>query len=120
MGALRDVWVESDPRRAAEFRRKVDAHFREEAGSWWVLKGQVGFSQPEQMDRQLTRIYDTEVVGPAEQVAQELNALYAAGVEFLVLRVNFDFVERGELREKLQALAEDVVPLLEPAAARVA
>ena len=25
--------------RAAAFRRKVDAHFREEAGSWWVLQG---------------------------------------------------------------------------------
>lgn len=120
VGALRDVWVEADPRREGEFRRKVDAHFREEAGSWWVLKGQVGFSQPEQMDRQLGRIYDTEVVGAPDRVAEELNALYAAGVEFLVLRVNFDFVERGELREKLQALAEDVVPLLEPAAAPAA
>jgi alkanesulfonate monooxygenase SsuD/methylene tetrahydromethanopterin reductase-like flavin-dependent oxidoreductase (luciferase family) len=117
VGALRDVWVEADGRRAQEFRRKVDAHFREEAGSWWVLKGQVGFLQPEQMDRQLARIYDTEVVGPPEQAAEELNALFAAGVEFLVLRVNFDFVERAELREKLHLLAEEVVPLLEPAPA---
>jgi alkanesulfonate monooxygenase SsuD/methylene tetrahydromethanopterin reductase-like flavin-dependent oxidoreductase (luciferase family) len=103
VGALRDVWVEP-----------------EAAGSWWVLKGQVGFSQPEQLDRQLARIADTEVVGPAEQVAEGLNALYAAGAEFLVLRVNFDFVERAELREKLHAVAEDVVPLLEPAGARAA
>jgi len=117
VGALRDVWVEADPGREARFRRRVDAHFREEAGSWWVLKGQVGFSQPEQMDRQLARIYDTEVVGSAERVAEGLNELYAAGVEFLVLRVNFDFVERAELRDQLHALAQDVVPLLEPAAA---
>jgi alkanesulfonate monooxygenase SsuD/methylene tetrahydromethanopterin reductase-like flavin-dependent oxidoreductase (luciferase family) len=120
VGALRDVWVEPEARRADAFRRKVDVHFREEAGSWWVLKGQVGFSQPEQLDRQLARIADTEVVGPAEQVAEGLNALYAAGAEFLVLRVNFDFVERAELREKLHAVAEDVVPLLEPAGARAA
>jgi len=120
VGALRDVWVEPDDARAAAFRRKVDAHFREEAGSWWVLKGQVGFSQPEQMDRQLARIYDTEVVGGPAQVAEELNELYAAGVEFLVLRANFDFVGRSELREQLAALAEEVAPRLEPAAARAA
>jgi alkanesulfonate monooxygenase SsuD/methylene tetrahydromethanopterin reductase-like flavin-dependent oxidoreductase (luciferase family) len=120
VGALRDVWVEADPARAAEFRRRVDAHFREEAGSWWVLKGRVGFSQPEQMDRQLARIYDTEVVGSSEAVAEGLNALYAAGAEFLVLRVSFDFVGRAELAEQLHALAEQVVPLLEPAAARAA
>ena len=68
----------------------------------------------------LARIYDTEVVGPAEQVAEGLNALYAAGADFLVLRVNFDYVERAELREKLHALAEEVVPLLEPAGTRAA
>jgi alkanesulfonate monooxygenase SsuD/methylene tetrahydromethanopterin reductase-like flavin-dependent oxidoreductase (luciferase family) len=117
VGALRDVWIEPDPGRAARFRRRVDAHFREEAGSWWVLKGQVGFSQPEQMDRQLARIYDTEVVGSAEQVAEGLNALYAAGAQLLVLRVNFDFVAPAELREQLHALAEEVVPMLEPAGA---
>jgi alkanesulfonate monooxygenase SsuD/methylene tetrahydromethanopterin reductase-like flavin-dependent oxidoreductase (luciferase family) len=120
VGALRDVWVEADPARAERFRRRSDAHFREEAGSWWVLKGQVGFSQPEQMDRQLVRIFDTEVVGSPEQVAEGLNALYAAGAELLVLRVNFDFVERAELREQLHALAEEVVPMLEPAVARTA
>jgi hypothetical protein len=111
------VWIEADPGRAEAFRRRVDAHFREEAGSWWVLKGSVGFSQPEQMDRQLRRIYDTEVVGPPELVVEGLNELYAAGVEFLVLRLNFDFVERVELSEQLHALAEYVVPHLEPPAA---
>jgi alkanesulfonate monooxygenase SsuD/methylene tetrahydromethanopterin reductase-like flavin-dependent oxidoreductase (luciferase family) len=120
VGALRDVWIEADPRRAGEFRRKADAHYREEAGSWWVLKGQVGFSQPAQMDRQLARLFDTEVVGGADEVAEGLNELYAAGVELLVLRVNFDFVERAELREQLHALAEEVAPRLEPAPARAA
>jgi alkanesulfonate monooxygenase SsuD/methylene tetrahydromethanopterin reductase-like flavin-dependent oxidoreductase (luciferase family) len=114
IGALRDVWVESNPLRVEDFRRKVDAHFREEAGSWWVLKNQVGFSQPEQMDRQLRRIYETEVIGQPDVVVEGLNALYSAGVEFLVLRLNFDFVERAELHEKLHALAEDVVPNLAP------
>jgi len=120
VGALRDVWIESDPHRAKAFRRRVDTHFREEAGSWWVLKGRVGFSQPEQLERQLARISETEAVGPPERVVEELNALYAAGAEFLVLRVNFDFVERAELHEQLHALAELVVPLLEPTAARAA
>jgi alkanesulfonate monooxygenase SsuD/methylene tetrahydromethanopterin reductase-like flavin-dependent oxidoreductase (luciferase family) len=120
VGALRDVWVAADGRRAEAFRRAAEAHYREEAGSWWVLKGQVGFSQPEQLARQLARVSDTQVVGPPERVAEQLNDLYAAGAEFLVLRANFDFVERAELREQLELLAEGVVPLLDPAAARAA
>ncbi len=113
IGALRDVWIEDDPARASAFRARIDRHFREEAGSWWVLKGQVGFSRPEQLDRQLQRIYDTEVIGPPAQVADELNELFAAGAEFLVLRLNFDFVERAALHENLARLAEEVAPLLE-------
>jgi len=116
VGALRDVWVEADPRRVEAFRRRVDAHYREEAGSWWVLKGSVGFTQPAQMDRQLRRIYDAEVVGPPELVVERLDELYSAGVEFLVLRLHFDFVERAELREKLHVLAQEVAPHLEPPA----
>jgi len=112
IGALRDVWIEDDPIRADDFRRRVDRHYREDAGSWWVLKGQVGFSQPAQMDRQLQRIYDTQVIGPPAEVAERLNELFAAGAEFLVLRLNFDFVERLELHESLTRLAEDVAPLL--------
>lgn len=118
VGALRDVWIEPDAARERRFRARVDRHFREEAGSWWVLKGQVGFSQPEQLTRQLQRIYDTEVIGSAERVAQELNALFAAGADFLALRLNFDFVERPALHEQIARLAEEVAPLLEvPAAA---
>jgi len=52
------------------------------------------------------------VVGTAGQVAEQLNDLFAAGAEFLTLRVNFDFVERSALHEQLARLAEEVAPML--------
>jgi alkanesulfonate monooxygenase SsuD/methylene tetrahydromethanopterin reductase-like flavin-dependent oxidoreductase (luciferase family) len=117
VGCMRDVWVEPDERRARAVAARIDRHFQEEAGSWWVLKGQVGFRQPEQMERQLGRIRDTALIGSAERVVEGLGELFEAGAEFLVLRLNFDVVPRPELHESLTRLAEEVLPRLEPAAA---
>jgi alkanesulfonate monooxygenase SsuD/methylene tetrahydromethanopterin reductase-like flavin-dependent oxidoreductase (luciferase family) len=120
VGCMRDVWVEPDERRARAVAARIDRHFREEAGSWWVLKGEVGFRQPEQMERQLGRIRDTALIGSPERVAEGLGELLEAGAEFLVLRLNFDVVSRPELHESLARLADEVLPRLEPATATAA
>jgi alkanesulfonate monooxygenase SsuD/methylene tetrahydromethanopterin reductase-like flavin-dependent oxidoreductase (luciferase family) len=113
VGCMRDVWIEPDERLAAEVAKRIERHYREEAGSWWVLKGGVGFRQPERMERQLDRIRETAVIGPAQRVAEALNELIAAGAEFLVLRLNFDVISRTQLHEALARLSEEVVPMLE-------
>lgn len=113
VACMRDVWVEPDRRRATEFADKLSRHYREEAGSWWVIKGDTGFRQPEQLDRQLRRASQSAMIGGAEDVAAGLNELVDAGANFLVLRLNFDFVSPEELAAGLLRLTEDVVPLLD-------
>jgi alkanesulfonate monooxygenase SsuD/methylene tetrahydromethanopterin reductase-like flavin-dependent oxidoreductase (luciferase family) len=112
VGVLRDVWIEPDPRRAALVREKLRRHYREEAGAWWVLKGHLGFAQPEYMERQLARVADAALVGTVEEVASGLGALFEAGADLVVVRLEFDFVTQDELHEQLARVAEDVAPAL--------
>lgn len=113
IGAMRDVWIEPDARRARRFRERLVHHYREEAGAWWILKGQVGFAQPEQLARQLGRITDSALVGGPDEVASGLAALREAGAELFAVRLQFDFVEQAELHEQVARLAEEVAPRLE-------
>jgi alkanesulfonate monooxygenase SsuD/methylene tetrahydromethanopterin reductase-like flavin-dependent oxidoreductase (luciferase family) len=106
IGVLRDFWIEPDPVRARRFRDEFARHFREEAGSWWVLKGTPAFQAPEALDKQMARIVDSAVIGGPEEAAERLAALLDAGADFLMLRINFDMVEDAELREQLHRIAE--------------
>lgn len=112
IGTLRDVWIEPDQARAERFRADFARHFREEAGSWWVLKGKPAFQAPEQLERQMRRIVDSALIGPAEMVADGLAALLEAGAGFLTLRINFDLTGREQLREQMELIAETLPPLL--------
>ena len=112
VGTLRDFWIEPDPRAAEAFRRRYARHFREEAGSWWVLKGRPAFQAPEQLARQMGRITDSALIGAPAEVAAGLRALLEAGADFLLLRINFDMVEHAELREQLHQAADTLPPLL--------
>lgn len=114
LGAMRDVWIEPDPGRAATFRARLKAHYREEVGSWWLLKGKVGFEQPAMLEPQLRRILDSALIGPSEEIAAGLNAMFAAGMQLLIVRQEFDFVEQAGLTEQLQRLVGEVAPLLDP------
>lgn len=118
IGILRDVWVAEDDAEAERARRRLVLHYLEEAGAWWVLKGKVGFLNPEQLDRQRDRILATAIIGTAEEVAGRLREDAAAGVEFHTLRLNYDYTSQAELREQLHRVAEQVAPLVEGAAAR--
>jgi alkanesulfonate monooxygenase SsuD/methylene tetrahydromethanopterin reductase-like flavin-dependent oxidoreductase (luciferase family) len=117
IGMTKDVCVEPDSRRADDFRAALRRHFTEEIGSWWALRGKLGFEQPEGLERQLTRIDESALVGPAAAVAEALDEAYAAGVDFLLLRIAFDFVGPDELRRQMRSVAEDVAPLLAAQAA---
>jgi alkanesulfonate monooxygenase SsuD/methylene tetrahydromethanopterin reductase-like flavin-dependent oxidoreductase (luciferase family) len=117
VGALREVWVSDDQAACRRHRERIGLHMTEEAGSWWALKGRFGFEARDQVDRQVARGLAQVAAGPAEQVAEALREVLAAGVEYLALRPVFEFVEQAELHEQLRRLAEEVVPLLEGAAA---
>jgi alkanesulfonate monooxygenase SsuD/methylene tetrahydromethanopterin reductase-like flavin-dependent oxidoreductase (luciferase family) len=116
VGMVKDVWITSG--RAEEKRAHVellDFHYREYAGSWWVLRGKLGFSQPDLLDKQMQRSADTAIIGPLEQVVDELSALVAAGVRTLALSISSD-VTRGRDREQMQLISTEVLPRLRAAA----
>lgn len=112
VGVMRDVWVEPDEAAAAEMRARVLRHYTEEAGAWWVLKGGVGFAQPEQMRRQLARVRDAALIGAAEHVGDGLAELFAAGADLVVIRPVFDFVSAERIEEQLERIAHEVGPML--------
>ena len=112
IGLLRDVWIEPDPVLAAPVRERVVSHYLEEAGAWWVLKGTVGFGNPEQLARQRARIEGTVTVGGADDVAARLRADRAAGIELHCLRVVYDFTPADALHAQLERLAAELPPLL--------
>jgi len=115
VGALRELWVSDDPKVGARHIERIGLHLTEEAGSWWALKDSFGFAARDQVDRQVARGIGQVAAGPAEQVAEALRAVLAAGVDYLALRPVFEFVEQAELHEQLRRIAEEVVPLLEGA-----
>jgi len=112
IGITKDVHVTDDRERETAFRAALRRHFAEEIGSWWALGGKLGFAQPEGLERQLARIDECLLAGPAAAVAEALAAPLEAGVDFLLLRVAFDFVDHAELRRQAVAVAEGVAPLL--------
>ncbi|MBM3678006.1 MAG: LLM class flavin-dependent oxidoreductase [Actinobacteria bacterium] len=115
IGIMRDTWVAADGRAADRARERIAAHYLEEAGAWWVLKGTVGFENPDQLARQRDRTLRAALIGTPEEIAARLRADVAAGVEVFVLRVDYDFHSQAELLEQIHRLAEEVAPLLEGA-----
>ena len=113
MGMLRDVFVTDDRRAASKFRAHLRNHYREEIGSWWEIKGSVGFRAGEQVDRQVAYNDRGAIVGSAEEVAEGLAALFDAGVTHIALRANYDFFERAVVHEQVARLAEEMAPLLD-------
>jgi len=116
--AMRDVWVTSDEQTAAAHRARLDRHYREEAGSWWVIKDTVGFIPPERLDAQMERIQSCAIVGSADEVATGLTELFEAGADLVSIRTLFDFVDRPEFRAQVARIANEVLPVLDAARAQ--
>jgi alkanesulfonate monooxygenase SsuD/methylene tetrahydromethanopterin reductase-like flavin-dependent oxidoreductase (luciferase family) len=110
-GAMRDLWIEDDPERADEMRGRLERGFAEEAG-WWVLQGRRAFDAPELLQGQLHRVSDAALIGSADEVAEGLRELLAAGVEFLCLRINIDIAGHEDLREQMRRVAAEIPPRL--------
>lgn len=112
IGMVKDIWVTDGSAEERERHiRLLDVHYREYAGSWWMLKGHLGFSEPELLDRQMRRTAETAVIGPREQVLDELGQLVDVGVDMLALGISSD-VTRGRYREQMQLLAAELLPEL--------
>jgi alkanesulfonate monooxygenase SsuD/methylene tetrahydromethanopterin reductase-like flavin-dependent oxidoreductase (luciferase family) len=109
IGMLRELWIGEGGRRHAE---RVGLHATEEAGSWWVLKGRLGFAARDQLERQVARGLSAMATGSADEVAARLRELLDAGVEHLAVRFSFEFVEQAALHDQMHRLASDVAPLL--------
>lgn len=117
VGMVKDIWITDGS--AESYDQQVallDTHYREYAGSWWMLKGKLGFSQPELLDKQMRRTADTAVIGSLEQVIDELSELVEAGVHTLALSISSD-VTRGRYRDQMALIAAQVLPKLSGAAA---
>jgi alkanesulfonate monooxygenase SsuD/methylene tetrahydromethanopterin reductase-like flavin-dependent oxidoreductase (luciferase family) len=109
VGVMRDVWVGEE---TDAFAAAMERHYREEAGAWWVLRGEVGFSAPDLLDKQLARVRECAVIGSPERVAEGLSALFAAGASLVMLRLVFDFTGDAQIREQIERVAKEVAPLL--------
>ena len=111
VGILKDAWIEADGAAARENMLPILAtHYREEAGSWWVLKGeQHGFDAPDLLDRQLRRIVETPLVGDPDELTRDLAALRDVGVDLVVLRFNFDVTQHASAGA-MERFATHVLP----------
>lgn len=116
VGMVKDVWItDGSPAQKQAHMARLDAHYREYAGSWWLLKGSPGFSRPDLLDKQMQRTADTSIIGPAGQVLDELIGLVEAGVGTLALSVSSD-VTRYEYRSQMELISSDLLPKLSGAA----
>jgi alkanesulfonate monooxygenase SsuD/methylene tetrahydromethanopterin reductase-like flavin-dependent oxidoreductase (luciferase family) len=115
VGTLREIWISDDENEARRHVERIGLHVTEEAGAWWALKDSFGFRAPDQVARQVARGLEAVEAGTPEQVAEGLRSLQAAGIEYLALRLVFEFVEQERLHEQLHRLVEEVVPLLDGA-----
>jgi probable F420-dependent oxidoreductase len=111
IGIVKDAWVGPDRAAAREwFLARTSVHYREEAGSWWVLRGRAtGFEEPELLDRQLRRIVETPLVGDPDDLRTDLQALSEAGVDLVVLRFHFDVTAQRSM-DAMALFARTVLP----------
>jgi alkanesulfonate monooxygenase SsuD/methylene tetrahydromethanopterin reductase-like flavin-dependent oxidoreductase (luciferase family) len=117
IGVTRLVRIEEDAAATDAFSDALVRHFTEEIGAWWVLGDAPGFVRPERLAKQLARVRGVASIGSAEDVAAGIQAAFDAGVDLVVVRLNYDFTEPDDFRRQAVLLAEDVAPLLDPVAA---
>lgn len=110
IGMLKDVWVETGEHDADWFRTRLREHYVEEAGAWWVMKGeQHGFAMPDDLEAQVDRVVDSAVVGSPGHVAEQLAGLGDLGVDHVVARLCFDFVPADLLDRVLGEFSRTVL-----------
>lgn len=110
IGVLKNVAV-TDGGAAEEraIRNAIGRGSREYGGSWWSLRGSLGFAVPELLDEQVMQAADTALVGSSARVVDELHELEQIGIDLVVLHVAADFARPG-YREMMTTIAADVLP----------
>jgi alkanesulfonate monooxygenase SsuD/methylene tetrahydromethanopterin reductase-like flavin-dependent oxidoreductase (luciferase family) len=112
-GMLVDVWVTEEDSESS--RRQALEHlvvsYREYAGAWYRLRGEPAFRRPDLLDKQSARTRNSAIVGTADEVADGLLKLCAAGVDTLVLQVRTDYPPPA-YRRVVRALSNEVLPVL--------
>jgi alkanesulfonate monooxygenase SsuD/methylene tetrahydromethanopterin reductase-like flavin-dependent oxidoreductase (luciferase family) len=112
IGVLKNAWVTSEDRgEERRMRELIAAQQREYAGSWWLLRGELGFDVPQLLDEQMLRTADTALVGSAAAVAEGVSELADLGVDLVVLHLSSDLT-RPAYRENMHRIATDVLPSL--------
>lgn len=116
-GILKDAWVTDDgaagEREREEFLERLRRHYLEEAGSWWVVKGNwPAFGHPELLARQMRRIVESPLVGPAARIVEEVEGLRDSGVDLLVVRLHFDVTRGQASRHATERFAAEVLASL--------
>jgi len=109
VGVLKDAWLTGPGDDEAEVRRRLTEGTHEYAGSWWLLRGRLGFAAPDLLEAQMRRSQETALVGPAAAIRAGIEELEATGVDLVVLQIRLD-ADRSAYREQLAALAEEVLP----------
>jgi alkanesulfonate monooxygenase SsuD/methylene tetrahydromethanopterin reductase-like flavin-dependent oxidoreductase (luciferase family) len=117
IGMLRDVHIAADEAQRRRFLAGLRDHYTEEIGAWWVVGGEVGFVNPENVRAQVDYNERGALAGPPETVAAGLGELFDAGVTHLAARLNFDFLDRAAVHRQVELLATEVAPRLDRVAA---
>jgi alkanesulfonate monooxygenase SsuD/methylene tetrahydromethanopterin reductase-like flavin-dependent oxidoreductase (luciferase family) len=108
VGVLKDVWLTTPGEDEAAARLRLTDQVREYAGSWWLLRGSLGFDVPDLLEAQMKRSQETALVGPPDAIRSGIAELEEAGVDLVVLQVRLD-ANRGAYREQLRGLAAEVL-----------
>jgi alkanesulfonate monooxygenase SsuD/methylene tetrahydromethanopterin reductase-like flavin-dependent oxidoreductase (luciferase family) len=111
VGVLKNAWVTDGSAEERRMRAAIGEASREYGGSWWLLRGQLGFDAPELLAEQVDRAAETALVGPPEAVAAGIRELEEAGVDLVALHVAADFT-RPAYRDAMRRIAADVLPQL--------
>lgn len=109
IAVMKYTWVtdgsEADLVDAVEVQRRFT---REYTGAWFPLKGRPGFESRELLDAQGRRSIETGFFGPPSEVATQLKAYEALGVDLLVLHLVGDG-RRASRHEQMERIARTLL-----------
>jgi alkanesulfonate monooxygenase SsuD/methylene tetrahydromethanopterin reductase-like flavin-dependent oxidoreductase (luciferase family) len=110
IGMLKFAWATDGSAAEAERARDlVAASMREYSGSWFPLRGAIGFQAPDLLERQLQLASESALIGTPGSIAEGIAELEAIGVELVVLQVTRDDLT-VDYRPNLEAIAEQLLP----------
>jgi alkanesulfonate monooxygenase SsuD/methylene tetrahydromethanopterin reductase-like flavin-dependent oxidoreductase (luciferase family) len=112
VGMLKYAWATDGSSRARERAQAViAASAREYSGAWFPLRGKIGFDAPDLLDGQLRLAADNALIGPADEIAEQVDEIRDAGVDIVVLQLTRDDVA-ADHRANMETIAAGVLPAI--------